>query len=91
MPLVVCEFPRVPLCPLCFKNSPYTNADPEGRHRDAAYFSTDEAMPPARTLGYVVQRWSLEVTFDDHPALLAKVSGTGFYDQLVVKFGRLAS
>src|SRR4051794_39966770 len=33
----------------------------------------------------------LEVRFDDHPAVLAKVSGTGFYDQLVEKFGRLAS
>jgi NAD+ kinase len=32
----------------------------------------------------------LEVCFDDRPALLAKVSGTGFYDQLVEKFGRLA-
>ena len=32
----------------------------------------------------------LEVRFDDRPALLAKVSGTGFYDQLVEKFGRLA-
>ena len=32
----------------------------------------------------------LEVTFEDRPALLAKVSGTGFYDQLVEKFGRLA-
>jgi len=33
----------------------------------------------------------LEVRFDDHPALLAKVSGTGFYDQLIEKFGLLAS
>jgi NAD+ kinase len=33
----------------------------------------------------------LEVRFNDRPALLAKVSGTGFYDQLVEKFGRLAS
>ncbi|HEX6714998.1 MAG TPA: NAD(+)/NADH kinase, partial [Thermoleophilaceae bacterium] len=33
----------------------------------------------------------LGVTFEDRPALLAKVSGTGFYDQLVSKFGRLAS
>jgi len=33
----------------------------------------------------------LEVRFNDRPALLAKVSGTGFYDQLVQKFGRLAS
>jgi NAD+ kinase len=34
---------------------------------------------------------SLEVRFDDHPTLLAKVSGTGFYDQLIEKFGLLAS
>jgi NAD+ kinase len=33
----------------------------------------------------------LEVQFDDHPAVLAKVSGTGFYDQLIEKFGLLAS
>jgi NAD+ kinase len=33
----------------------------------------------------------LEVSFNDHPARLAKVSGTGFYDQLVQKFGPLAS
>jgi NAD+ kinase len=33
----------------------------------------------------------LEVTFNDHPALLAKIPGTGFYDQLVQKFGPLAS
>jgi NAD+ kinase len=32
----------------------------------------------------------IEVRFDDLPALLAKVSGTGFYDQLIEKFGRLA-
>jgi NAD+ kinase len=32
----------------------------------------------------------LEVRFNDRPALLAKVSGTGFYDQLVGKFGPLA-
>jgi NAD+ kinase len=32
----------------------------------------------------------IEVSFEDRPALLAKVSGTGFYDQLVQKFGRVA-
>lgn len=32
----------------------------------------------------------LEVRFEDRPVLLAKVSGTGFYDQLVQKFGPLA-
>jgi NAD+ kinase len=33
----------------------------------------------------------LEVRFQDRPALLAQVSEDGFYDQLVEKFGRLAS
>jgi NAD+ kinase len=33
----------------------------------------------------------LEVRFDDRPARLATMPGTGFYDQLVEKFGRLAS
>jgi NAD+ kinase len=32
----------------------------------------------------------IEVRFEDRPALLATVPGTGFYDQLVQKFGRLA-
>jgi len=32
----------------------------------------------------------LEVRFEDRPVVLAKVSGTGFYHQLVEKFGRLA-
>jgi NAD+ kinase len=33
----------------------------------------------------------LEVCFDDQPSKLAIAPGTGFYDQLVEKFGRLAS
>jgi NAD+ kinase len=32
----------------------------------------------------------LEVRFNDRPTLLAKATGTGFYDQLIEKFGRLA-
>lgn len=39
--------------------------DPEGRHRDAVYLCTDAAVPPARVLGFVVARWSLEVTFGE--------------------------
>jgi NAD+ kinase len=31
----------------------------------------------------------LEVRFEDHPARLAKLPGSGFYDQLRAKFGRL--
>ena len=37
--------------------------DPEGTQRDAAYFCTDGKLPPTEVLGYVVGRWSLEVTF----------------------------
>jgi hypothetical protein len=39
--------------------------DPEGQHRDAAYLCTDERLEPAVILGYVVQRWSVEVTFEE--------------------------
>ncbi|HYN63775.1 MAG TPA: transposase [Candidatus Limnocylindrales bacterium] len=44
--------------------------DPEGQHRDAAYLCTDERLTPERVLGLVVQRWSLEVTFEEARAHL---------------------
>lgn len=44
--------------------------DPEGQQRDAAYFSTDERLAPERLLGYVVGRWSVEVTFEEARAHL---------------------
>jgi hypothetical protein len=44
--------------------------DPAGKQSDAAYFCTDEQVPPAAILGYVVQRWSLEVTFEEARAHL---------------------
>ena len=44
--------------------------DPEGKQRDAAYFCTDGKLPPAEVLGYVVGRWSLEVTFAEMRAQL---------------------
>lgn len=44
--------------------------DPGGAQRDAAYFCTDGKLPPAQVLGYVVQRWSLEVTFAEMRAHL---------------------
>jgi hypothetical protein len=46
--------------------------DPEGVQSDAAYFCTDEHFGPEEILRYVVQRWSLEVTFEEaraHPGL----------------------
>jgi hypothetical protein len=39
--------------------------DPEGQLRDAAYFCTDVDQTAEQILGWVVQRWSLEVTFEE--------------------------
>jgi hypothetical protein len=39
--------------------------DPEGKLRDAAYFCTDVDQTAEQILGWVVQRWSLEVTFEE--------------------------
>jgi hypothetical protein len=44
--------------------------DPEGVQSDAAYFCTDERYGPEEVLKYVVQRWSLEVTFEEARAHL---------------------
>jgi hypothetical protein len=44
--------------------------DPEGQQSDAAYFCTDERALPAEILKYVVQRWSMEVTFEEARAHL---------------------
>jgi DDE superfamily endonuclease len=39
--------------------------DPEGEVRDAAYFCTDVGETAGQILGWVVQRWSMEVTFEE--------------------------
>lgn len=44
--------------------------DPEGKQPDAAYFCTEERFGPEEILRYVVQRWSLEVTFEEARAHL---------------------
>jgi hypothetical protein len=44
--------------------------DPGGTQPDAAYFCTDERVLPAEILKYVVQRWSMEVTFEEARAHL---------------------
>jgi hypothetical protein len=44
--------------------------DLEGRLSDAAYFCTDERFGPEEILKYVVQRWSMEVTFEEARAHL---------------------
>ena len=44
--------------------------DPEGEQSDAAYFCTEERFLPEEILKYVVQRWSVEVTFEEARAPL---------------------
>ena len=44
--------------------------DPEGALSDAAYFCTDERFRPEQILKYVVQRWRVEVTFEEARAHL---------------------
>jgi hypothetical protein len=44
--------------------------DPEGEQPDAAYLCTDDRVAPEEILKYVVQRWSLEVTFEEARAHL---------------------
>jgi DDE superfamily endonuclease len=44
--------------------------DPEGEQPDAAYLCTDEGVVPEEILKYVVQRWSMEVTFEEARAHL---------------------
>ncbi len=44
--------------------------DPEGAESDAAYLCTDERFGPEEVLKYVVQRWGVEVTFEEARAHL---------------------
>src|SRR5512135_820129 len=44
--------------------------DPEGEQHDAAYLCTDDRVAPEEILKYVVQRWSMEVTFEEARAHL---------------------
>jgi hypothetical protein len=44
--------------------------DPAGTLPDAAYFCTEERFLPEEILKYVVQRWSVEVTFEEARAHL---------------------
>lgn len=59
--------------------------DPEGAHRDAAYLCTDERLAPDRVLGYVVQRWSLEVTFEEARAHLGVESQRQWSDRAIAR------
>jgi hypothetical protein len=59
--------------------------DPEGQQRDAAYFSTDERLSPERVLGYVVGRWSVEVTFEEARAHLGVETQRQWSDRAIAR------
>jgi hypothetical protein len=59
--------------------------DPEGQHRDAAYLCTDERLEPGPILGYVVQRWSVEVTFEEARAHLGVETQRQWSDRAIAR------
>lgn len=44
--------------------------DPKGQFQPQAFLCTDQSMTPAQILGYFVQRWQTEVTFEEARAHL---------------------
>jgi hypothetical protein len=59
--------------------------DPQGEHRDAAYLCTDERLEPGQILGYVVQRWSVEVTFEEARAHLGMETQRQWSDRAIAR------
>jgi hypothetical protein len=52
--------------------------DPAGKFAPQAFLCTDEAVTPEQILAWFVQRWQVEVTFEEARAHLAwKRSGNG--------------
>ena len=58
--------PRLPPVPICY----VLGADPEGNLRMEAFFCTDLQATPEQILGWVVMRWSFEVTCEEARAHL---------------------
>ena len=59
--------------------------DPEGEHRDAAYLCTDERFEPGRILSLMVQRWSVEVTFEETRAHLGVETQRQWSDRAIAR------
>jgi hypothetical protein len=59
--------------------------DPEGEQADVAYFCTDEGVAPEEVLKYVVQRWSLEVTFEEARAHLGLETQRQWSDRAIAR------
>jgi hypothetical protein len=59
--------------------------DPEGEQPDAAYFCTDGRFGPEEILRYVVQRWSMEVTFEEARAHLGLETQRQWSDRAIAR------
>jgi DDE superfamily endonuclease len=59
--------------------------DPEGKLSDAAFFCTDLQATPAQILGWVVMRWSVEVTFEEARAHLGLETQRQWSDQAIAR------
>ena len=59
--------------------------DPEGKLSDAAFFCTDLQATPERILGWVVMRWSVEVTFEEARAHLGLETQRQWSDQAIAR------
>jgi hypothetical protein len=57
--------------------------DPDGEQPDAAYFCTDDRFGPGEILRYVVQRWSVEVTFEEARAHLGMETQRQWSDRAI--------
>ncbi len=59
--------------------------DPEGEHPDAAYLCTDDGVASEAILKYVVQRWSMEVTFEGARAHLGLETQRQWSDRAIAR------
>ena len=59
--------------------------DPAGQQRDAAYLCTDERLTAGPIPGYVVQRWSVEVTFEEARAHLGMETQRQWSDRAIAR------
>ena len=59
--------------------------DPEGKLRDEAFGCTNLEATPEQILGWVVMRWSVEVTFEEARAHLGVESGRQWADKAIAR------
>ncbi|MDQ3013439.1 MAG: hypothetical protein M3X11_22365, partial [Acidobacteriota bacterium] len=59
--------------------------DPDGKLRDEAFCCTNLAATAAEILGWVVQRWSVEVTFEEARAQLGVETGRQWSEHAIAR------